>query len=368
MVDRRNEAGALSRALAEQAEAICRRYLPAGRRSGHYWSVGDIDNRPGRSLYVRLTGPRSGRWRDAATGQHGDLLDLIALNRGHPRLRDAMDEARQVLALPPPGFDPGRANRSQDRRPDTVEAARRLFRAGQPIRGTLAERYLAARGLVLDTESAAALRFHPAALYRESPDDPRRSFPALLAPVTDLAGTLTGVHRTFLDPRLGPTSDPRRLGKALVTTPRRSLGRLAGHGVRLRVGDGSTWLVGEGLETVLSLAPLFPDAALVAALSAAHLAMLTLPTGGEAPSFGRAQGDGPAIDRLTRLIVARDNDAAGSQAAERLCRRAEASSRAVTLLRPRLIDFNADLRRWGAAPLRHRILVQCGGMESGRDR
>ena len=71
------------RALAENAEGVCRAYLPAGRREGSYWIVGDLQNNPGRSLFVRLTGPASGpgaagkftehvaarvmlRWRDLA--------------------------------------------------------------------------------------------------------------------------------------------------------------------------------------------------------------------------------------------------------------------------------------------------------------
>ena len=344
MADRRDDAGALSRALSAQAEAVCRHYLSAGRRSGHYWTVGDVGNSPGRSLYVRLTGPTSGqgtagRWCDAATGQYGDLLDLIALHGGHARLRDAMDEARGFLALPPP---PTRSCRSGhgERRPDTTEAAHRLFGSGRPVRGTPAERYLAARSITLTDDTTAVLRFHPAALYREAPDAPRRTFPALLAPVTDLAGRLTGVHRTYLDPAPGPTSDPERLGKAPVASPRRALGRLAGHGVHLRPGNEATWLAGEGIETVLSLAPLFPDVGTVAALSAAHLAMLILPKG------------------LTALIIARDNDPAGHGAAERLRERAEGASIAVTVLRPRLIDFNADLRRWGPDSLRRRVLAQ----------
>jgi hypothetical protein len=48
------------RALAENAESVCRAYLPAGRREGSYWIVGDLQNNPGRSLFVRLTGPTSG--------------------------------------------------------------------------------------------------------------------------------------------------------------------------------------------------------------------------------------------------------------------------------------------------------------------
>lgn len=50
----------LVRDLAENAEGVCRAYLPAGRREGSYWIVGDLQNNPGRSLFVRLTGSASG--------------------------------------------------------------------------------------------------------------------------------------------------------------------------------------------------------------------------------------------------------------------------------------------------------------------
>src|SRR5690348_5960159 len=95
----------LARHLARQVEVVCRYYLSNGRRMGRYWVVGDVNNTPGRSLYVRLHGPEAGRgaagkWTDAATCQHGDLLDLIGLNRGLDRLADILDEARRFLALP----------------------------------------------------------------------------------------------------------------------------------------------------------------------------------------------------------------------------------------------------------------------------
>jgi hypothetical protein len=51
----------LARRLAERAEVVCRHYLSNGRRSGNYWLVGDVNNTPGRSLFVRLTGPHSGK-------------------------------------------------------------------------------------------------------------------------------------------------------------------------------------------------------------------------------------------------------------------------------------------------------------------
>ena len=54
-------AAELARLLSEKAEAVCRHYLSNGRRCGHYWTVGDVGNTPGRSLYVRLRGPSSGK-------------------------------------------------------------------------------------------------------------------------------------------------------------------------------------------------------------------------------------------------------------------------------------------------------------------
>jgi hypothetical protein len=54
------QAGDLARRLARDAEAVCHHYLSNGCRRGHYWVVGDVQNTPGRSLYVRLRGPETG--------------------------------------------------------------------------------------------------------------------------------------------------------------------------------------------------------------------------------------------------------------------------------------------------------------------
>ena len=56
-----NSIADLVRRLARDAEAVCRHYLPNGRRCGRYWVVGDLDNTHGRSLYVRLHGPDAGK-------------------------------------------------------------------------------------------------------------------------------------------------------------------------------------------------------------------------------------------------------------------------------------------------------------------
>ncbi|MGY3294622.1 hypothetical protein ACVWWP_007689 [Bradyrhizobium sp. LM3.6] len=87
----------LARRLAREAEAVCRHYLSNGKRAGQYWVVGDVHNTPGRSLFVRLKeSPKgsAGKWTDAATGEHGDLLDVIRETCGLRDFREVAEERR----------------------------------------------------------------------------------------------------------------------------------------------------------------------------------------------------------------------------------------------------------------------------------
>jgi hypothetical protein len=330
-------ASELARRLARDAEAVCRHYLSNGRRSGRYWVAGDVMNTPGRSLYVRLIGPdyglgAAGKWTDAAaTDEHGDLLDLIRLNCGLPSLREAMDEASRFLALP---RDEGSARPPPAPR-NSPQAARRLFRAGRPIAGTKAEAYLRARGITGRVDWVA-LRFHPRVWYRETDNAALEAWPALLAAVTDPGGRIIGIQRTWLD--------RDRPDKAPIADPRRALGHLLGSGVRFGAAPAQAGVLaaGEGIETMLALKSVLPKLAMIAALSANHLAALDL-------------GPGEA---LRRLYVARDNDAAGRQAAKRLHERGEAAGIDVCDLVPVLGDFNADLCRRGAAALFAHLVPQ----------
>jgi hypothetical protein len=327
------QASELARRLAREAEAVCRTYLANGRRHGGYWTVGDIHNTPGRSLYVRLKGGESGpgaagKWTDAATGEHGDLLDLIARARNLDRLGDVLDEARTFLSLPrPEQISPSPTPPAPSGSP---EAARRLFRAGRSIISTPAESYLRARGITASLRWPS-LRYHPSVYYRAFEDAPREVWPALLAAVTDPEGRITGLHRTWLD--------PARCIKAPLADPRKALGHLLGNGVRFGIARDVA-AAGEGIETVLALKSILPTLPMIAALSANHLAALDLPP------------------NLRRLYVARDNDEAGRLAAVRLRDRAAGAELEMFELRPVLADFNVDLCQLGAATMLRHLVPQ----------
>ena len=313
-------ATAVAAALGARAEEVCRRYLPHGRKSGRYWTAGDIRGARGRSLFVRLAPPGTpGKWTDAAEGTHGDLLDLIRIASGADSLRIALAEARAFLSLPPM---PLPANTDSY---DRTEAARRLWQRCRAIDGTHAEAYLRARGI--DRFRFPTLRFHPTLFYRDGGGV--RRLPALVAAVTGADRVISGVHRTWLD--------PSRPAKAPVARPRKALGRV--HGLAVRFGDPAppTLLVGEGIETVLSIVTALPDTVAAAALSAGSLGAFAPPPG------------------VRRLVVARDNDSEGERAAERLACRCARAGVAARVIVPFGNDFNDDLIAFGSAALAARL-------------
>ena len=331
----------LSVQLADRAEAVCRHYLSNGVRSGAYWLVGDTANAKGRSLYVRLTGPligqgARGKWQDAATGEHGDLLDLIAAREGHTRFGETLSEARRFLGQPEASYENGFAR--EDAKPSvaavtTTALARRIWGECRSIQGTAGEDYLHERRLFL--EGISSLRFHPALPYRDDHGALLHKLPAYIVAVTDPAGRLTGIQRKWL--RHGDRSIDHPL-------PRKSLGLLHGNGVWLRHGrrfqEGGIIVAGEGVETVLSVAGVLTTPTLLACLSASHLAVFGLPLW------------------CKRLLILQDNDPAGVRASRRLAARAREVGGTSQILRPVLKDFNADLRLLGQAALVEHLAAQ----------
>ena len=84
-------------------------------------------------------------------------------------------------------------------------------------------------------------------------------------------------------------------------------------------------LVGEGIETVLSIVMAVPGVTAAAALSAGSLGAFAPPDG------------------VARLVIARDNDLEGEEAAERLARRCARAGMAAHVIVSEYGDFNDDL-------------------------
>jgi len=331
----RERTAEIVRRLAERAEDVCRHYLSNGRKIGGYWIVGDRRNAKGRSLYLRLNGPATGKgargkWTDGATGEHGDLLDIIASAIGADRHVDALVEAERFLGVHRSLSAP--TNRHHG------AAAARLFAAAVLISGTPAETYLRSRG-INDAVDLDALRFHPHCYCRGPNADRAIVLPAMLAAVTNNGGRITGLMRTYL------AADGSQ--KAPIDAPRRALGALAGNGVRFGPHD-DVMAAGEGVETMLSLRIAMPTLSVIAALSAAHFAVLAPPV------------------QVRRFYIAADGDAAGRHAAARLAERLNALAIETILLTPRRKDFNDDLIADGANMLAAHLADQLAAADRQR--
>lgn len=300
--------------LADRVDALVRELLPGGHREGNAWRAGSVAGETGVSLSVLIKGDRRGRWQDFASGEHGDLVDLVAaslsLSAG-----EAIRWAKAWLGL----ADDGPAVHPRPRRaPEPTAAAgaddagRKLARArailsrSRPVRGTLAETYLKGRGLVLPGDGGlfdpTALRF--AADCWHWPTESH--LPALVGAVVKvLTGELQGLHLTYLRP------DGR--GKAEVDKARLYLGPKGGGCVKLTAdADVSTGLaIGEGIETTLSALILGYPA--WACLDAGNLASFPLL---------------PGVESLAVLV---DHDDAGRRAADAVARRWWSAGREVRL-------------------------------------
>lgn len=191
--------------------------------------------------------------------------------------------------------------------------ARKLWEETVPITGTLAERYLAARGVLGAwqarpmPEHGDQLRFHPSAPHPAA----EGRFPALVALVRRAEdGEPVAVHRTYL------ATDGS--AKAAVEPQKATLGPVAGGVVMLhRSATAAPLLLAEGIETALAASVLM-DAPAWAAVAAGNLAALPL----------------PALPSTPDLLIAADADPPGQEAAWTASRRWRAEGRRVRVATP----------------------------------
>jgi hypothetical protein len=272
------------------------------------------------ALAVRISGPKRGTWQDYSGNAGGDALDLIR----HARCcdaREAFQWARQWLGEPggaihpPYAPNPPRPAASPAAGEWSLATARSLWREALPARGTLAERYLAARGLALPDD--APLRFHPRAWRNKDCGPPGPAMLALMtAPET---GAAVGVHCTYIA--------PGGAGKAPGDRPKVMLGK-AGV-IKLAPIEGAALGVGEGIETCLAVAQRAGWVPIWAATSAGGIARF------------------PVIAGVEALTIFADADPPGMTAAKHAAQRWGEAGRKARICAPPAGDWHDALRGCG---------------------
>lgn len=184
----------------------------------------------------------------------------------------------------------------------------------EPVRGTLAARYLTGRGL-------SWLARHEHLRFRAETPHPSGlglRLPAMVALVFDGQGAICAVHRTYLDPSGA---------KAIIEPNNASLGSFVGGAIRLDPA-APEMVVGEGLETTASAS-----------------AMLGLPAW-SAIACGNLRTAMVLPEIVRSVVIAADHDGPGRRAAAGAARRWRAEGRTVRIFQPDTprLDFN-DLYR-----------------------
>ncbi|HUO21699.1 MAG TPA: toprim domain-containing protein [Caulobacteraceae bacterium] len=262
------------------------------------------DRKPG-SFVIWIDGERVGAWKDFATGEQGDVFDLVA---GVRRLRSKIDT--YWWAVDHLGLD-RKGNAAQPRQVGDIEAERRrrerdrvaaemkaheedeaksaglfkLWLSLPPIAGTPAEHYLrVARGIDLSRLAHApeALRWAARAEYVNSQTGEVTEWRNCMVSAMTRGSKLAALHRTYLRADGG--------GKADVPKPKMMIGPCRGAAIRLSKGPSGLspakaaaagkrgpLAIGEGIETCLTVAAARPDYRVWAAGSLSLMGLLDWP-------------------------------------------------------------------------------------------
>jgi hypothetical protein len=117
-----------------------------------------------------------------------------------PEILDALRSRGLIDGVPDPEQEEARRKRAAaaakaevERAKRKIDRARSLYQRGAPVAGTPVEVYLRSRGITIPIPPA--LRY-----LRWCPHRNGRYFPAMIAPIVNVAGEQTAIHKTFLKP------------------------------------------------------------------------------------------------------------------------------------------------------------------------
>lgn len=339
----------IARLLADKIDVLVREILPNARLSGHEWQVGSVAGEPGGSMCIN-NGARRGVWKDFSGGKGGDALDLVAEVLFGGDKKRAVDWSKSWLGID--NLSPERIaqvrQRAQESRADAdqkakdsaakkLKLAKAIWLSAYPQIGASAvDHYLMNRAIDLGKlpRIPNALRFAPELDYVDPDTGEVSRYPAMVASIVGAVGdaqTIVGIHRTFLaQDRYGVWR------KAPVAKPKLTLGNWRGGYIPIARGssgksmkeapEGDSVVITEGIEDALSIALLYPDRRVIAAVSIGNMQNIDLP------------------NTIEKVYLAVDNDHGNKQAEsaiQRSIKKFYAEGRDVFTMRsPAGKDFN----------------------------
>ena len=130
------DAAELNRKLNERAEEICALLLPAGKKRGNTWLVGDITGAPGESLHITISGGSAGRFVDFSNKDNkgGTMLWLWSKVKNIPYVK-AIEEACDFLGVKSDEYGVKRHKPKTYNKPPAV-----VYKQAEPM--TAAQQYL----------------------------------------------------------------------------------------------------------------------------------------------------------------------------------------------------------------------------------
>jgi putative DNA primase/helicase len=188
------------------------------------------------SFALNVQGAKTGLWFDHENGCGGDIIDFLKHQLGSS-IGDAISYALRYLG---PSFGVSTRIACPVYRQEADDAVRirralQIWEGVLPLRGSLAEHYLAHRGIRVPDEALDVLGFHPSCPFRGF------TAPALVALIQDITTSEpVGVHRRQLTP------------DAAAAGPPMSLGPKSDGVVRLSPEVSTELAIGEGIETCLA--------------------------------------------------------------------------------------------------------------------
>lgn len=340
--------------LTQRLEDLCRDVLPLGRRQGRDWVDANVSKGGhGDSLKVCLVGGKRGLWTHFSAGGRsgGDPLELIAYVMYGGDKAQAIKFATAFLGLENADRQElsrarVKAQRAAKKREDDsrIEAEKKskyahgLWLNAQPrLMATPVDLYLRGRGIALEAlvKVPGSLRYAPKLKHSN-----KNFYPAMVAGIVNADGQFIAVHRTYLEAKAPGVFTKADLGQQAKMV----LGGYAGGFIPLTRGgsgkslrdapQGDAVILCEGIEDGLTLSLACPEYRVLCAISVGNFRNIRLPAA------------------VSRVVIAADNDAAGSPAARALDDAAQKfhdEGRAVSIARAAGgKDFN-DALKAGAA-------------------